>query len=113
MFTDHVNHPGLSTHPQHTLARELFDGTGGMLSFEMVGGAQAAQRLVERVKLILHAPSLGGVESLITRPVTTSHRNMNPEERARLGISDGLVRLSVGIEDVADLAADLDAALRA
>lgn len=106
-----VNYPGLPDHPQHERARRLLHGFGGMLSFELEGGATAATRLLERVQLPVVAPSLGGVETLITRPAATSHAGLSAEERQRLGIGEGLVRLSVGIEDTADLIADLGQAL--
>lgn len=106
-----VHYPGLESHSAHARARELFSGFGGMLSFELEGGARAADRLFSRFKLILHAGSLGGLETLVTRPVQVSHVGMGPEEQARLGISDGLVRMSVGIEDPEDLIADLEQAL--
>ncbi len=102
-----VNYPGLAAHPGHGIAAELFDGFGGMLSFELRGGAKAARALFERVRLPLIAPSLGGVESLMTRPAGTSHALMTPAERDKLGIADGLVRMSVGIEDSEDLLEDL------
>ncbi len=108
-----VNYPGLPGHPAHARARELFDGFGGMLSFELAEGLTAAERLLARVELPIVAPSLGGVESLITRPAESSHAGLSAEERARLGITDGLVRLSVGIERTEDLIADLEQALRA
>jgi cystathionine beta-lyase/cystathionine gamma-synthase len=108
-----VNYPGLGSHPAHTRARELFSGFGGMLSFELDGGGPAAARFISRIRLILHAGSLGGLETLVTRPVQISHVGMAPEEQARLGISSGLVRMSVGIEDPEDLIADLDQALGA
>ncbi|HKP13135.1 MAG TPA: PLP-dependent transferase, partial [Blastocatellia bacterium] len=108
----HVNYAGLESHPQHARARELFEGFGGVLSFEVAGGVEAAERVINRVKLPIVAPSLGGVETLITRPVTTSHSGMSAEDRARLGISDGLIRLSVGIEATDDLIADFDQALK-
>jgi cystathionine beta-lyase/cystathionine gamma-synthase len=107
-----VNYAGLESHPQHARARELFEGFGGVLSFEVSGGVDAAQRLIERVKLPIIAPSLGGVETLITRPATTSHSGMSAEDRARLGISDSLIRVSVGIEATEDLIADFDQALQ-
>lgn len=106
-----INYPGLPQHPDHTRAAELFEGFGGMLSFELKSGAEGARRLLERVELPVPGPSLGGVETLVTRPVTTSHASLTPEERDRLGISDGLIRVSVGIEAVADLIADFDAAM--
>ncbi len=106
-----VNYPGLASHPRHPRARALFDGFGGMLSFDLKGGVAAADRLIERVELPISAPSLGGVDSLITRPATTSHSGLSPEDRARLGIGDSLVRLSVGLEATEDLIADLEQAL--
>jgi cystathionine beta-lyase/cystathionine gamma-synthase len=107
-----VNYPGLESHLRHERARRLFGGFGGMLSFELRGGVEAAQRLLDRVELPISAPSLGGVESLITLPATTSHSGLSAEDRHRLGIGDGLVRLSVGIEASEDLVDDLDQALR-
>jgi cystathionine beta-lyase/cystathionine gamma-synthase len=106
-----VNYPGLQSHPGHQRARELFDGFGGMLSFELVGGVEAADRFIRRTTLPTLAPSLGGVETLITRPATTSHSGLSPEERMSVGISDGLIRLSVGIESTDDLIEDIDSAL--
>jgi len=107
-----VNHPGLPSHPQHDRARRLLPaGTGGMLSFEMRGGRDAAERFLSRVKVPINAPSLGGTESLVTRPAATSHAGLSPEERKAAGIGDGLVRLSVGIEDPEDLIDDLRQAL--
>src|SRR5437660_437868 len=86
-----VNHPGLLSHPQHARARELFAFFGAMLSFELRGGAAAAGQMFARLTLPLHAPSLGGPETLVTRPAASSHVGLSPEERARMGISDGLV----------------------
>ena len=106
-----VNYPGLETHPDHGRARELFDGYGGMMSFEMRGGVQAAEAFIDAVKLPICAPSLGGVESLITRPATTSHSGMTGTDRERAGIRDGLIRLSVGLEATEDLIADFTEAL--
>lgn len=106
-----VKYPGLKSHPNHARAAELFAGFGGVVSVELRGGVDAADRLIQRVTLPISAPSLGGVESLITRPATTSHAGMSPADRRRLGISDGLVRLSVGIEATEDLIADLEQAL--
>jgi len=108
-----VNYPGLESHPRHQRARELFDGFSGMLSFELNDGVQAAERFIQNTTLPISAPSLGGVESLITRPVTTSHSGMSPEDRQALGISDALIRLSVGIEATKDLIEDFDQALNA
>jgi cystathionine beta-lyase/cystathionine gamma-synthase len=106
-----VNYPGLKTHPNHGRAVELFSGYGGVLSVELRGGVDAADRLITRARLPISAPSLGGVESLMTRPATTSHAGMSAADRRRLGISDGLVRISVGIEATEDLIADLAQAL--
>lgn len=106
-----VNYPGLETHPQHDRARRLFDGFGGMLSFELDGGVEAAERFIKSVRLPICAPSLGGVETLITRPATTSHSGMSPEDRRRLGISDSLIRVSTGIEATEDLLEDFEQAL--
>jgi len=108
-----VNYPGLETHPQHKRARELFDGFGGVLSFELKGGAAAAQRFIESTTLPIVAPSLGGVETLITLPVQTSHAGMSPADRNALGITDGLIRLSVGIEATEDLIEDFQQAFTA
>jgi len=108
---DRLNYPGLPDHPDYERAKELFDGFSGMLSFELKGGLEAAKQFMERVELPIAAPSLGGIETLVTRPATTSHSGMSPEERKAVGITDSLVRLSVGIEDVGDLIADFDQAL--
>jgi len=106
-----VMYPGLPSHPGYRLAGELFDGCGGLLSFELNGGVAAAQRFMQRLTIPICAPSLGGVETLITRPATTSHSGIAAPERRRLGISDGLIRLAVGIEAVDDLIEDLAQAL--
>jgi cystathionine gamma-synthase/cystathionine gamma-lyase/cystathionine beta-lyase len=106
-----VNHPGLPSHPQHARARELFTHLGAMLSFEPKGGVEAAERMFSRLTLPLHAPSLGGPETLVTRPAASSHAGLAPEERARIGISDALVRVSIGLEAPEDLIEDFDKAL--
>ena len=106
-----VNYPGLASHPDHAYAAGLLSGFGGMLSFRLRGGAPAAAGLLDAVTLPYVAPSLGGVETLITRPATTSHAGMSPQDRERLGITDDLVRLSCGIEGADDLIADFDRAL--
>jgi cystathionine beta-lyase/cystathionine gamma-synthase len=106
-----VHYPGLAAHPDHGRARELFAGFGGVLSFVPRGGLEAARRLVARLELPTNGPSLGGVETLVTRPATTSHRSLTPEERARLGIDDALIRVSVGIETIDDLTRDFEQAL--
>jgi cystathionine beta-lyase/cystathionine gamma-synthase len=108
-----VNYPGLGSHPNHHRARELFDGFSGMLSFELKGGIDEAERFIQNTTLPVSAPSLGGVETLITRPATTSHSGMSAKDRQALGISDSLIRLSVGIEATEDLIEDFDQALRA
>jgi cystathionine beta-lyase/cystathionine gamma-synthase len=108
-----VNYPGLIGNPHHERAAEFFDGFGGMLSFDLHGGAAAADRMLARVQLPVIAPSLGGVDTLMTIPARTSHRLLTPEERERIGISDGLVRMSVGIEATDDLIEDLRSALEA
>jgi cystathionine beta-lyase/cystathionine gamma-synthase len=110
---ERVMYPGLRSHPDYRLAGELFDGSGGLLSFELTGGVAAAERFMERLTIPISAPSLGGVETLITRPATTSHSGIAPQARRRLGVSDGLVRLPVGIEAVEDLIEDLSLALQA
>jgi cystathionine beta-lyase/cystathionine gamma-synthase len=106
-----VHYPGLESHPQHALARELFSGTGGMVCFEAKGGEVAAERLLERLKYIVVAPSLGGVESNITRPAATSHYLLPAKDRDAMGVGGGLLRLSVGLEHPDDLTADLAQAL--
>ena len=107
-----VHYPGLASHPQADLARRQMSHGGGLLSFELKGGEAAASRFLDRLKLIVHAVSLGGTETLASRPARSSHRGMTPEARAQAGISDGLIRLSAGIEAVEDLTNDLDQALR-
>lgn len=106
-----VNYAGLESHPRHARARELFEGFGGVLSFELTGGTEKAVAFMNKTTLPLIAPSLGGVETLITRPVTTSHSGMSAEDRQRLGITDGLIRLSVGIEATEELIEDFEQAL--
>lgn len=108
-----VHYPGLESHPDHATARDLLDGFGGMLAFVVDGGDDAARAVLDRFELIAAAPSLGGVESLASMPAFTSHTGLGPEARRALGIDDGFIRLSVGIEDEPDLRADLDAALSA
>ena len=107
-----VNFPGLEKHPQHARARDLFNGFGGMLSFELKGGVQTAKQFMKRTTLPVIAPSLGGVETLLTLPSETSHSGMRPEDRKALGISDGLVRMSVGIEGTEDIIEDFQSALQ-
>jgi len=106
-----VHWPGSPTHPDHELARDLLDGFGGMVGLVLAGGAPAASRFCGRLRLVVHAPSLAGVESLISEPRLTSHKGLSPEERSALGIPDGFVRLSCGCEDAEDIIADLEGAL--
>ena len=108
---DKIFYPGLESHPQHALAVRQMKGFGGMISLE-TGSREAAARMLERVHVFSLAESLGGVESLINQPAEMTHASVEPARRAQLGITDGLVRLSVGVEDVGDLIADLDQALR-
>jgi cystathionine beta-lyase/cystathionine gamma-synthase len=110
---ERVYYPGLASHPQAGLARRQMTHGGGVLSFELAGGEAAAARFFDRLKLIIHAVSLGGLETLATRPARTSHRGMSAEARRQAGVRDSLVRLSAGIEDEADLIADLEQALAA
>jgi cystathionine gamma-lyase len=106
-----VIYPGLKSHPQHALARRQMDGFGGIISAEVKGGIRAARKMLERCELFALAESLGGVESLIEHPGIMTHASIPPATRKRLGISDGLIRLSVGVEDVEDLRAELARAL--
>ncbi len=106
-----VNYPGLESDPGYTRARELFDGFGGMMSFELRGGVASAETFMNQLTIPISAPSLGGVESLITRPVKTSHSGMPRAERERAGIGEGLIRLSVGLEATEDLMTDFGRAL--
>ena len=108
---EEVNYPGLPSHPDHDRAAELFSGFGGMLSFRASGGLDAVERFLKALTIPYVAPSLGGVETLVTRPAATSHAGMTPSARAEIGITDDLVRVSCGIEAAADLIADFDQAL--
>jgi cystathionine gamma-lyase len=106
-----VYYPGLTSHPQHELAKRQMRGFGGMISVDLNSDLAGARRFLENVKIFALAESLGGVESLIEHPAIMTHATIPPETRAKLGIGDGLVRLSVGVEDVEDLRADLAQAL--
>ena len=106
-----VHYPGLASHPQYERAKKLFAGFGGVLSFEMKGDASAADAFLRRLRLVVRTVSLGGVETLATRPAATSPASMSAEEREKAGIPDGLIRVAVGIESPADLIADLEQAL--
>jgi cystathionine gamma-synthase len=108
---ERVLYPGLLGFPGHELACAQMNGFGGMLTLELAGSAADAARMVDKLRLFAIAPSLGGVESLATLPYTTSHHGLSREERTRRGISETMVRLSIGIEDSADLIADLRQAL--
>lgn len=106
-----VNYPGLEGHPNHLRACELFDGFGGVLSFELKSDVDGAKRFLAEVTLPVCAPSLGGIATLVTRPAVTSHAGMSARERARAGIEDGLIRVSVGLETCEDLIEDFEQAL--
>ncbi|MEX2466411.1 MAG: PLP-dependent aspartate aminotransferase family protein [Gemmatimonadota bacterium] len=108
---DAVVYPGLPSHPDHETAKALFRGFGGMVGIVLAGGAEAADAFVGALELAFAAPSLGGVETLVSQPRHTSHRSMTPEARLAQGIPDGFVRISVGIENSADLTADFERAL--
>ncbi|MBX7115613.1 MAG: cystathionine gamma-synthase [Myxococcaceae bacterium] len=105
--------PGLTTHPQHALAKKQMSGFGGMMTFEIKGGLEAARKFLQTVKVFACAESLGGVESLIEHPAIMTHASIPKENRVKLGISDGLIRLSCGIEDAGDLVDDLKQAFAA
>lgn len=106
-----VNYAGLADHPDHAHAAKLLAGFGGMLSFRLAGGLGAAEAFLDALRLPVVAPSLGGVESLVTRPAITSHAGMTPADREKIGVTDDLIRFSVGIEHADDLLADLTRAL--
>lgn len=108
-----VRYPGLPSHPQHALAQKQMNGFGGIISFSLKGGLEAGRRMMNAVRLCLLAVSLGGVETLIQHPASMTHASMGADARRQAHIEDGLVRLSVGIENVNDLIADLDQALEA
>ncbi|HUF27608.1 MAG TPA: aminotransferase class I/II-fold pyridoxal phosphate-dependent enzyme [Gemmatimonadaceae bacterium] len=106
-----VHYPGLASHPDHAVAKATLDGFGGIVAIEL-GSGKAAERFLRRLKLVKHAASLGGVDTLVSEPRYTSHAGMSPEDRAKIGIPDGFLRISVGIETADDIIADLDQALR-
>jgi methionine-gamma-lyase len=106
-----VCYPGLPSHPQHALAKRQMNDFGGMISFELKGGLEAGERLVNRIEICSLAVSLGDVRTLICHPASTTHSEVSPEARRRAGITDGLVRVSVGLEDAVDIIADVDQAL--
>lgn len=107
-----VHYPGLKSHPDHEVAKDVLDGFGGMLALELKGGGKAADRFLKKLRLVTHAPSLGGVDTLVSEPRFTSHAKMTPAERAAIGIPDGFLRFSIGLESVDDLIADLEQALK-
>ncbi len=109
---DSVIYPGLESHPQHNLAKEQMSGFGGMITFNLSGGLPAAKSMLEKVKIFALAESLGGVESLIEHPAIMTHASVPKETREALGITDGLVRLSVGVESINDLLWDIDQSLQ-
>lgn len=106
-----VFYPGLTSHPQHQLGLKQMEGFGGMVSFEVIGGQEGARQLLENIKICSLAVSLGGPDTLLEHPATMSHLNMAPQEREALGISEGLIRMSVGLEDVEDIIRDMASAL--
>jgi cystathionine beta-lyase/cystathionine gamma-synthase len=106
-----VHYPGLPAHPDHALAVQALAGFGGMVGLELAAGPAAAERMLARLQLVAHAPSLAGVESLISEPRLTSHRALGPEGRSAMGIPDGFLRLSCGLENATDIIADLTQAL--
>ena len=107
-----MNYPGLASHPQHALAKKQMSGFGAMISFDL-GSLDGAAAFLGKVRLCSLGESLGGVETLISHPATMTHASIPEEERQRLGVTAGLVRISVGIEDIEDILADLDQALEA
>ena len=108
---DRVLYPGLASHPQHAIAKAQMSGFSGMIAFELTGGTEAGKRLMNNVQLCGLAESLGSVETMITHPASMTHVDVPAEDRRKRGLTDGLVRLSVGIEDVEDIIADLESAL--
>jgi cystathionine gamma-lyase len=108
-----VIYPGLPSHPDHELAKALLSGFGGMLSIVLVGGGEAADRFTGALRVAVEAPSLGGVETLVSQPRYTSHAGLSPAALKAQGIADGFVRISVGLENVEDLQADFAQALEA
>jgi cystathionine beta-lyase/cystathionine gamma-synthase len=107
-----VHYAGLESHPDFKIASALLDGFGGMMAIELAGGAKAATRFLKRLKIIKHAPSLGGVETIVSEPRFTSHAHLTAEQREAMGVPDGFLRISVGVEDAADLIGDVKQALK-
>lgn len=106
-----VHYPGLESHRDHSFAAESMDGFSGIVGLELAGGSEVVERFLKKLRLVVHAPSLAGVESLVSEPRYTSHAHQSPEDRAAIGIPDGFIRLSCGIEDPEDIIADLEQAL--
>ena len=107
-----VHYPGLPSHPDHDHAKTALAGFGGMVGLEVKGGAKATERMLKRLKLVTHAPSLAGVETLVSEPRLTSHKGIGSDGRTKIGIPDGFLRLSCGIEDASDIIGDLEQALK-
>jgi cystathionine beta-lyase/cystathionine gamma-synthase len=107
-----VHYAGLPDHPDHALAKKLLDGFGGLMAIELAGGADAADRFIRKLRLVAHASSLGGVDTLVIEPRFSSHAHLTSEERAAIGIPDGFLRLSIGIENSDDIIADFAQALQ-
>jgi cystathionine beta-lyase/cystathionine gamma-synthase len=108
----HVHYPGLPAHQDHQVASELMTGFGGMLALELTGGGKAADKFLRKLKLIQHASSLGGVDTLVIEPRYSSHASLTPEQRTKIGIPDGFLRFSIGLEDADDIIADIEQALK-
>jgi len=106
-----VHYPGLPSHQDHEVAERVLNGGGGMLGIELKGGVRAAERFLRALVLVAHAPSLGGVETLVSEPRLTSHKSLSPAARTQAGIPDGFLRFSLGLEDADDLIADFAQAL--
>ena len=102
-----VHHPGLASHPQHELAKQQQQGFGGVLSLELKGGKDDAWRFIDATRLFSITANLGDAKTTITHPATTTHGRLSPEQRQDAGISDGLIRIAVGLEDIDDIKADL------
>lgn len=107
-----VHYPGLPSHPDHMVAASVLDGFGGMMAIELAGGGRGSERFLKKLTLIQHAASLGGVDTLVSEPRYTSHAALSSAERAAIGIPDGFLRISIGIEDADDLIADIEQALK-
>ena len=106
-----VYYPGLESHPQHELAKRQQSGFGGVLAFELKGGKEAAWKLIDQTRLLSITANLGDTKSTITHPATTTHGRLTDEQRAEAGISDGLIRIAVGLEDIEDIKSDLQGGL--